>query len=187
MVEIRWHARGGQGAITGSELLAEAALEDGLYFQAFPEFGAERTGAPIVAYTRLSTSPILLHSAVAEPSIVVVLDSTLLAVIDVTRGLQSGGLVLINSPLTAAGIRPKLPKGSFRLATVPASRIALETLGKNIPNTVLVGALLRLLPVVRPETCMARMRIRLAQRLSAKVVEQNVLAFQRGEAEVKEG
>ena len=88
MVEFRWHGRGGQGAWTASELLARTALDEGKYIQSFPEFGPERMGAPVTAFTRISTEPIRLHCAIYDPDVVVVLDNTLLKSVPVTAGLN---------------------------------------------------------------------------------------------------
>ena len=97
LTEIRWHGRGGQGAVTASEILAEAALEEGKYFQAFPDYGPERMGAPIRAYTRISTSPIRQHCQITDPDAVVVLDPTLIGVVDFTEGIKDGGVVVVNT------------------------------------------------------------------------------------------
>ncbi|MDR2203828.1 MAG: 2-oxoacid:acceptor oxidoreductase family protein, partial [Nitrososphaerota archaeon] len=98
MVEFRWHGRGGQGAWTASELLARAALDEGKYIQSFPEFGPERMGAPMTAFTRISTEPIKLHCAIYDPDVVIVLDNTLLNTVPVTTGLnQDDNCLIINS------------------------------------------------------------------------------------------
>ncbi len=97
LVEYRWHGRGGQGAWTASELLARTALFEGKYIQSFPEFGPERMGAPVTAFTRISTEPIRIHSAVYEPDVVVVLDPTLLKTVPVASGLDENGIIIVNS------------------------------------------------------------------------------------------
>ncbi|MDI6799739.1 MAG: 2-oxoacid:acceptor oxidoreductase family protein, partial [Actinomycetota bacterium] len=132
--EIRWHARGGQGAVTAAKFLAEAALADGRDIQAFPEYGPERMGAPIKAFTRISTSPIGIYCAIDNPSIVVVLDETLLDTVKVHEGLTDDGVILVNSNKSPDMIRNKIGVKVGRVYTVPASTIALETLGKPIPN-----------------------------------------------------
>jgi len=108
VVEIRWHARGGQGAKTASELLAEAAFNTGKYVQGFPEYGPERMGAPITAYNRISDAKIRVHSNIYEPDYVVVVDETLLGSVDVTAGLKEDGAIVINTPKTPKEIVPKL-------------------------------------------------------------------------------
>ncbi len=184
LVEIRWHGRGGQGVVTGSELLAEAALLEGRYFQAFPEFGAERTGAPVRAFTRLSSQPIYLHCPVLRPGVVVVLDPTLLAVIDVFEGLGQHGVALINTPLSPEQVTPRPAEGA-RLYTVDATRAALDCLGRNIPNTAMLGALTRVAPVVSSQACVQVVQRRLGARFPARTVEANLTAFWRAYSEVK--
>ena len=101
IIEFRWHGRGGQGAWTASELLARTALKEGKYIQSFPEFGPERMGAPVAAFTRISDTPIRIHCAVYEPDVVIVLDPTLLKSVPVTSGLSETGTIIINSTATA--------------------------------------------------------------------------------------
>jgi pyruvate ferredoxin oxidoreductase gamma subunit len=108
MTEIRWHARGGQGAKTAATLIAGVALEEGKFSQGFPDYGPEREGAPVRGYTRISDEPVQVHSAIYTPDIVVVLDSTLLDSVDVTEGLKDGGIALINSSHDPAEVREQL-------------------------------------------------------------------------------
>jgi len=141
MLEIRFHGRGGQGAVTSAELLAQAALLDGKYFQAFPSFGPERRGAPVTAYCRISESPIHLRNGISTPHIVIVLDPSLLKTVNVTDGLKDNGILIINSqkgPEYFANIH-KLRK----ISTVDATAIALQILGRPITNTILLGALIK--------------------------------------------
>lgn len=135
--EIRIHGRGGQGNVTASEFLAEAAFADGLFAQAFPMFGSERHGAPVTAYVRISDAPIRLRSQVYEPDFVIVQDPSLFAGNDLLQGLKKGGLIVINSEQPAAefGVRE-----GYRVVTVPATELALEIVGKPIINTIMVGA-----------------------------------------------
>lgn len=135
MIEIRFHGRGGQGAVTAAEILAKAAFEDGKYCQAFPFFGAERKGAPVMAFSRISDKPIRRRYQVYNPDYVVVLDNTLLEAVDVLSGLKSGGKVIINA------------EDQFDLGenvdsySIDATGIALDILGVPIVNTVMLGAL----------------------------------------------
>jgi len=135
--EIRIHGRGGQGNVTASEFLSEAAFADGKYAQSFPMFGSERHGAPVTAYVRISDRPIRLRSQIYEPDYVIVQDASLFGGTDVLEGLKDGGLVVINTE------RPRedfdIP-GSYRVVTVPATDLALEIVGKPIINTIMVGA-----------------------------------------------
>ncbi|MBI4497332.1 MAG: 2-oxoacid:acceptor oxidoreductase family protein [Chloroflexi bacterium] len=187
VVEIRWHGRGGQGVVTASELLAEAALVEGKYFQALPEFGAERSGAPLRAYTRLSSSPIHLHCSVTNPDIVVVLDPTLLGVVKVTEGLKPDGTLVANTTLSPQQLRERLGLHTGRVYTVDATRIALDAYGRNIPNTPMLGALLRASPVVELAGVVQTVQSRLGSRVAAKVVEGNVQALKRAFAETQAG
>jgi len=186
LIEIRWHGRGGQGVVTASELVAETALQEGKYFQAFPEYGPERMGAPIRAFTRLSSSPISQHCQITEPDVVIVLDPTLIGTIDVTDGLNNEGVLVVNTSLTPAELRFKLNYNKGKIYAVDASRIALDTVGRNIPNTPMLGALLKAIEVVDKGNMIHEMRSRFSSRgLGAEVVEANVKAFQRGYEEVQ--
>ena len=135
--EIRIHGRGGQGNVTASEFMAEAAFSDGKYAQSFPMFGSERHGAPVVAFVRISDEPIRRRSQIYEPDYVIVQDASLFMGTDVLAGLKDGGLVVIN--LAEDSQRPPIPE-KYKLVTVPATNIALDTLGKPIINTIMVGA-----------------------------------------------
>jgi len=149
--EIRWHGRGGQGAVTAAMILAKAAIYEGKYAQAFPEFGAERRGAPVRAYTRVSDEPIRTRAPILEPDAVVVLDASLPPEIYLP-GLKPNGLLLVNTKKDPATFAREagVPEG-VRVYTVDATRIALETLGVPIVNTAMVGALVRVLPIVSLE------------------------------------
>lgn len=187
IVEIRWHGRGGQGAVTASELLAEAAMDEGACFQAFPDYGAERMGAPMRAYTRISNLPIRHHSQVTAPDIVAVLDDTLLGAVNVTEGLKDDGALVINTNLSPTEIRKKLKLSKAKVFTVNASKIALDILGRDIPNTPMVGAILKARDVVSKECVIKSVRERLGARLSKGVAEANVKALERALAETREG
>jgi pyruvate ferredoxin oxidoreductase gamma subunit len=138
LIEIRWHARGGQGGFTGAKLLGLAAsIFCGHYAQAFPSFGPERRGAPVLGFTRIDNEPITDHSQVYTCDYVVVLDETLMETVDVTKGLKDGGVILINTKLSP----DRFPfKGNFRVVAVDASAIAREELGAPIANTAMLGA-----------------------------------------------
>ena len=185
LVEIRWHGRGGQGVVTAGEILAEAALLENRYFQAFPEFGPERTGAPIRAFTRISSTPITLHCPISHPNIVVVMDSTLLTSVDVLEGLKEDGTLIVNTPLSPHALKARLsPSLHWKVVTVNATRIAMESFKRNVPNTPMLGALLRVSPVVSKETCLKFLRERLGSRLAAPIVQANIIAFERAYADV---
>ena len=155
LTEIRWHGRGGQGVWTASNLLADAAISEGKYAQSFPAFGPERMGAPITAFTRISDEPIELHCEIYEPDVVVVLDPTLLSYIDVLGGLKLGGKVVLNfkgrnyEELTKI-LGSRL--SNYRVYTVPATDIAVKVLGRGVTNTAMLGALIKVTPIVNLET-----------------------------------
>jgi pyruvate ferredoxin oxidoreductase gamma subunit len=142
MVEIRFHGRGGQGAVTSAELTALAAIEQGKCAQAFPSFGPERRGAPVMAYVRVSNKTIRTREKIYTPDIVLVLDPTLLRIVDVAAGLKADGLVILNTKKSVAEIRQETGIKA-RLALVDASTIAMETMRIPITNTTMLGALLK--------------------------------------------
>ena len=134
MIEIRFHGRGGQGAVTAAEILAKAAFEDGKYCQAFPFFGAERKGAPVMAFSRINNKPIRRRYQVYNPDYVIVLDETLLEAVDVLSGIKENGKVIIN---TIKNINLGENINSY---SIDATGIALDVLGVPIVNTVMLGA-----------------------------------------------
>ena len=151
-IEIRWHGRGGQGAVTSAELLALAAIREGKFAQAMPSFGPERRGAPVLAFNRVSsTSPIRVRSAITDPDVVVVLDPGLLSITDVTSGLKQGGTLVINSPKSLDEINSEFG-GPWRLAVANATAIAREILGVTIVNTTMLGALAKASGVINLES-----------------------------------
>jgi len=153
ILEVRWHGRGGQGAWTASELLARAAISEGKYIQSFPEFGPERMGAPVTAFTRISNEPIQLHCGVYNPDVVAVLDPTLLKSVRVADGLSGeGGNIVVNTKEAHAEIRKQLGSDKGKLWTVPATEISIKVLGMPITNTAMLGAVARVTGIVSLET-----------------------------------
>ena len=148
ILEVRWHGRGGQGAWTASELLARAAIYEGKYIQSFPEFGPERMGAPVAAFTRISTEPIQIHCAVYNPSVVAVLDPTLLKTVLVAEGLSKEGIIVINSNEAPAALRKVLKTDKGKIWVVPATEISIKILGRPITNTAMLGAVARVTKIV---------------------------------------
>lgn len=142
MVEIRFHGRGGQGAVTSAELTALAAIEQGKYAQAFPSFGPERRGAPVMAFVRVSEKAIQTREKVYQPDIVIVLDPTLLKIVNVEAGLKEGGIIVLNTHKSAEEIR-KETGIKARLAIVDATTIAIDTMRVPITNTTMLGALIK--------------------------------------------
>jgi 2-oxoacid:acceptor oxidoreductase gamma subunit (pyruvate/2-ketoisovalerate family) len=176
MLEFRWHGRGGQGAWTASELLARTAIAEGKYIQSFPEFGPERMGAPVTAFTRISSEPLRLHCAVYDPDVVVVLDNTLLKTVPVTSGLnKDDDILIINSAEEPSKLREQLNVTRGKVWTVPATEIALRVLGAPITNTALLGAVAKATNIVTLEgieKCVkARFKADLAEKNFAVIKE----------------
>ena len=185
LTEIRWHARGGQGAVTAAKMVAELALGQKKYFQAFPEYGPERSGAPIVAYTRVSDAPIQIYAGIEHPQIVVVLDPSLLGIVDVTKGAPDDAIVLVNSEMSPAELRKHYHLKGFRYFTIAATRIAVETIKRPIPNTPMVGALTRITGLFAIDEVVEFLRVDFSKKFPPKVVEGNINAITRSYEEVK--
>lgn len=183
LVEIRWHGRGGQGAVTSAELLAQAAISEDKYAHAFPSFGPERRGAPVLAFVRISSrQPIRIRAEITRPDVVVVLDPGLLGVVDVASGLKENGLMVINTRGSFEDIEAQF-KTKCKLAKVDATTIAREVLGIPITNTTMIGALLKATGVVKLESLVEPLKQRFG-----RLAEKNIKAMQRAyeETEVRE-
>ena len=179
MIEIRLHGRGGQGGVTSAELLARAAIDQGNYAQAFPSFGPERRGAPVVAFVRVDDSRIRLREKIYEPDMVMVLDPTLFDIVNVAEGLVDNGLVVVNS-----SHGPDELKGKYnwpRVARVNADLVAREELGVPITNTTMLGALLKASDIVPVEA----MEPVILDRFGPKLGPKNYKALQRAYAETE--
>ncbi|MCM8777373.1 MAG: 2-oxoacid:acceptor oxidoreductase family protein [Candidatus Omnitrophica bacterium] len=185
--EIRWHGRGGQGAKTAALLFGDAALSTGKYIQAFPEYGPERMGAPVQSFNRISSQPIRNHSNIENPDVVVVLDVTLVGQVDVTKGLApEKGVLIVNTPLEVEEIKEKLGY-TGKVCTVDASRISMETIGKDIPNTPMIGALARVIGILGIEELLEDTKKKLEKKFRNRpeIVEGNIKAIKRAYDEVK--
>ncbi|MBN1352556.1 2-oxoacid:acceptor oxidoreductase family protein [candidate division KSB1 bacterium] len=185
ITEVRWHGRGGQGAKTAALLLAEAVIEEGSYGQGFPDYGPERTGAPMRGFTRISDEPIYIHCAVKNPSIVIVLDQTLLETVDVTEGMPNNGVLIVNTPSSPSEIRAKLRLKGKTVYTLNANQIALEEIGRPIPNTVMLGALLKAAGLMQMDTLLRGLTKKFSHKFSQKVIDSNISAVKRAYEEVK--
>lgn len=148
LIEIRWHGRGGQGAKTASLLLADAAFNTGKYIQGFPEYGAERMGAPITAYNRISTMPIRIHCNIYNPDYVVVVDDTLLHSVDVTAGLKESGAIIINTTKDGETLKKLLKGYKGHIYTIDARTVSIEALGKYFPNTPMLAAVVKVTGII---------------------------------------
>ncbi len=143
-MDIRWHGRAGQGAVTAAKTLAELiSQEEGIYAQGFAVYGAEKRGAPVVAFTRVDEKPIRDHSEYMEPDIVLILDPTLLGLVNVKEGLKKTGKVIVNTAFSKEEVIKELGLEGYEVYVVDANRISMETLGRAIPNTPMIGALSR--------------------------------------------
>ena len=187
MTEIRWHGRGGQGAKTAALLLADSAFNTGKYVQGFPEYGPERMGAPITAYNRISDERCTVHSNIYYPDYVVVVDVTLLSAVDVTKGLKPEGAIIINSGKDPEELRPLLNGYTGRVCTIDAGRISTEELGRNFPNTPMLGAVVKVSGLIDEEDFIEDMKGSFKHKFSTKpqVIEGNMKALIRSMKEVK--
>lgn len=179
MKEIRIHGRGGQGGVTSAELLAKAVIAQGQYAQAFPSFGPERRGAPIVAFVRTDDKKIKVREKVYSPNIVMVLDPTLLDVVDVAEGLHPDGIVVVNSNDSPENLKKKY--GFPKVAQVDATTVAEEELGVPITNTTMLGALLAATQLLTP----AAMQEVVEERFGGRLGPKNLKALERAYSETK--
>ncbi|MBO5551752.1 MAG: 2-oxoacid:acceptor oxidoreductase family protein [Lachnospiraceae bacterium] len=176
MTEIRWHGRGGQGAKTASQLLADAAFMAGKYVQSFPEYGPERSGAPITAYNRISDERCSIHSNIYEPDYVAVVDETLLKSVDVTSGLKEDGAVIINSEKSPEELKALLNGYKGRVCTIDARAVSMECLGAYFPNTPMLAAVVEVSGCVEKERFLKDMEESYRHKFARKpqVVEGNL-------------
>ncbi len=186
LIEIRWHGRGGHGAKTASLLLADAAFNTGKYIQGFPEYGPERMGAPITAYNRISDEPITVHSNIYEPDFVVVVDDTLLEVVDVTSGLKKDGAIIINTTKDSDEIKPYLNGYEGNVYKIDAKKISMETLGKYFPNTPMLAAVVKVSGIMSDEDFLNDMIGSFKHKFAKKpeVIEGNMKALEMSLKEV---
>jgi len=187
-IEIRWHGRAGQGVVTAAVTLADViSTEKDLYVQAFPEFGAEKRGAPILAFNRISKKPIRSHSQVYYPDIVVVTDPSLLGMVDITSGAKEDALFLINTIFDIDLIRKKLSLGEKKIYALDAYTIAENELGRAIPNVPMVSALVKVTGLMDLDKFTKNIRVSLGKKLRPEVVEKNMKTIDRAFKEVFQG
>lgn len=178
---IRWHGRGGQGVVTASRILATAALKGGYHLQSLPDFGAERSGAPISAHTRISETPPVDRGPIGEPDVVIVLDTSLIGQIDMLAGLAPEGVVIVNTPGAETDAVKRLEIGAQQeLWTVDGSGIGMEFIGRNLPNTPVLGAFARAVPVLELETVSLALEELMSETFSEKIVRANLDAVRAG-------
>jgi len=179
---VRLHGRGGQGVVSAAQLIADAAVLEGKYVQAFPEFGAERSGAPIAAYVRVSGEPIEIHSSIRNPGVVVVIDRSMAFFKNTTSGLARDGFFLSNYDGAPGDLREKLGlEPSVKVMALDATGIAMKSIGKDIPNTPMLGAVIRATEMVRFDSISKV----LSQRFKGPVQAANEDALKHGYEEVK--
>jgi pyruvate ferredoxin oxidoreductase gamma subunit len=183
ITEFRWHGRGGQGVVTSNQMLGKAALAEGNYIQAFPEFGPERTGAPVRAFLRISKEPIQVYAQVYHPDVVVVIDPTLLDVVNPVEGLKENGILVVNSREEPQTIRDKLDFTGGKVVTVDASTIAMEVMGRPFTNMPTMAAAVKATGVVAVETVINEV----LERYPGKVGDLNKVAIERAVAEARVG
>jgi pyruvate ferredoxin oxidoreductase gamma subunit len=172
MIEVRFHGRGGQGAVTSAELIAQAAIKQGMYAQAFPSFGPERRGAPVQAFLRVSDKPIRLRSKIYKPDHVIILDATLLGTVNCAEGLKPDGYVIINSQKPSEELKKLFPDRN--IAAVDASTIAKEEMGVPITNTTMLGSLIKATDIVSIDSLVEPIQNRFG-----KIAQKNVNAYTR--------
>jgi pyruvate ferredoxin oxidoreductase gamma subunit len=187
-IEIRWHGRAGQGVVTAAVTLADVlSTEKGKYVQAFPEFGAEKRGAPILAFNRISQKPVRSHSQVYSPDIVVVTDPSLLGLVNIGDGAKEDALFLMNTTFDLALVRKNLKLGSRKIFGLDAYTIARNELGKAIPNVPMVAALVKITDLMDLDRFKENIKASLSKKLRKEVVEMNLRTIDRAFKEVKEG
>ena len=186
MVEVRWHARGGQGAKTAAMFLAEAVLEKGKYGQGFPEYGPERRGAPMRGFTRISETPIRRHCMIENPGIVIILDPTLMdsAAAGCTAGTGKDTVFLVNTTDSVAATKAKLGVKGAKIYTVDATGIALDCIGRPIPNLPMIGALMAFNDMLSLEELKGALVGQLSSKFTQAVIDGNLAAIERANKEV---
>ncbi len=185
MLEVRWHGRAGQGVVTASQLLAEVMAKEGKHVQAFPHFGAEKRGAPIEAYTRISDEEIRIHSEIEKPDMVIVADPTLIGEVPIAEGTDEHTYFLFNAPFEPSKIKEKLGLKSNKVYAVDATTISLEEIGRDIPNIPILAALFKTSGLMSVERFQELIKDLLSKRFNEKIVEANLRTIERAIKEVK--
>ncbi len=187
-IEIRWHGRAGQGVVTAAVTMADVlSSEENIFVQAFPEFGAEKRGAPILAFNRISKKPIRSHSQVYYPDIVIVTDPSLLGIVDISSGAKDDAFFLMNTTYDIPLIRERISLGEQKIYSLDAYTIATDELGRVIPNVPMVAALMKITGLMDLNKFKEKIRISLGKKLRPEVVEMNMQTIDRAFREVKEG
>lgn len=187
-IEIRWHGRGGQGTVTAAKVLADACLSGGRYVQAFPEYGPERSGAPLRAYNRVSSKELRMHCPVLHPQVIAIADATLLDGVNVTEGAREDSIFIVNTSKEPSEIREKLKLlPTQKVYTLDATKIAIECFGRAMPNSPMLGAVCRVTGLVSLDALLEDVRKSFGKKFSQKIIDGNLEATKRGYEEVREG
>ncbi len=188
MIEIRWHGRGGQGTVTAAKVLADACLSGGRHVQAFPEYGPERAGAPLRAYNRVSDKELRMHCPVLHPQVVSVVDATLIDAIDVTEGATDDAIFIVNTTMDPSEVRARLKvKDTQKVYTVDATKIAIESIGRALPNSPMLGTVCKVTGLVPLDSLIEDVKKSFGKKFSEKIINGNIEAVTRGYEEVNEG
>jgi len=183
--QIRIHSRGGQGAKTAGIVIAKAFIADGKFAQTFAEYGPERSGAPMKTFVRLSEKEIRLHGDVERPDMAVVMDASLLLSVDVADGIEKDGILLVNTPKSEKEIAAHITNKNCKIYTLDASGIAKELLGKDLPNTVIVGAIAKLYSKIPYKEVANQLQNKFGAKMTREMIDKNLEALQRGYEEVE--
>lgn len=187
-IEIRWHGRGGQGTVTAAKVLADACLSGGRYVQAFPEYGPERSGAPLRAYNRVSGKELRMHCPVLHPNVVAIADATLIDGVNVSEGVKDDTIFIVNTSKDPSEIRTKLKlSAKQKVYTLDATKIAIECFGRALPNAPMLGAVSKATAIVGLEALLEDVRKSFGKKFAQKIIDGNLEATKRGYEEVKEG
>ena len=188
MIEIRWHGRGGQGTVTAAKVLADACLSGGRNVQAFPEYGPERAGAPLRAYNRISEKVLRMHCPVLHPGVVAVVDASLLDAINVAEGATDDAVFVVNTGRDPKDVRAKLKaKPTQKVFTVDATKIAIDTIGRPMPNAPMLGAVNKAIAIVGQDVLLADVKGSFGKKFAQKIIDGNLAAVKRGYEEVQQG
>lgn len=183
MLQIRIHGRGGQGGKTAAEIFASVVIESGKYAKSFPEFGPERTGAPVQYYLKVSNKEIKTNQPIKEPDIIVVLDDSLIGFVDFIEGLKGGGIIILNTQKTKEELKEKF--GNFKTFTIDATKISFNLFQKNLPNVPMLGALARVSNVINFEKLKKEIKEKFSF-LSPEILQKNIKALEEGYEKVSQ-
>jgi pyruvate ferredoxin oxidoreductase gamma subunit len=176
--EITFHARGGQGAKVAAEIIAQAAVKEGKFVQAFPQFGPERSGAPTKTYVRISDTPIRTHETVIDPAVVMILDETILDAEEVLKGFGQKEIMIINSKKTAEELKDQIGFAG-KIYPVDANGISMDIIGQPRPNTVILGKFVQVTEAVKLESVADEFRKIFSDKIGPEATEKNIQAIEK--------